>query len=364
VKPVLRTILFLIATLLAPQHLAAQFEAVTALFDDVGAITVYGQGAYLNNSGLRGGDRCLVNEFLCGVGTEVLIDIGPVGGPDVELGLSASYLSGFQAKTPNLELTGAIRSFPTVSAYLTGSQFYVGGGIGIAELLNAQAYDSLGAERGVKGTTFEFGVTGGTFGDVLGIGMFAEVSYRWRRFSSLDYTLVAADVDRVPTNWPRELNFSGPSLAVGLQFRVKGDPPSNTAPALNGRWRLVQIHGDSLPFAVFQAPNPLNASQTNRTQWLDGSIVFTEEGKRYDLVINTRVETLEGANVVGIGSVVRLQSTGVYTGAESIVTLQPSTEVGLTKAPGALTPQPRVLTRVGNDLIMELEGHLLTFAKS
>lgn len=363
-NPALRICLLLTSILFAPQHLAAQFEAVTALFKDVSSITVYGQAAHLNNSTLRGGDRCILSEFLCGVGTEVLIDIGPEGGADIELGLSASYLSGFQAKTPNLELTGAVRSFPTVSAYLTGGQFYAGGGIGIAELLNAQAYDSVGAERGVKGTTFEFGVTAGTYGNVMGMGMFLEGSYRWRRFSSLDYTLVDADAGRVPRDWPRELNFSGPSIAAGLQFRLKQPAPPKQAPPLAGRWALVRVHGDSLPFAVSQAPDPQNTAQTKRTQWLDGSIVFTDAGKRYELVINTRVETLVGADVVAIGPIVRMQSSGTYDEGTNTVSLQPSSEVNFTQQPGSPTLRPRSLTRIGDDLVLDVDGHLLTFSKS
>lgn len=345
---------------LAPQSLDAQFDAVTALFKEVHSITLYGQGAYLNNAAVRGGDRCLVDEFLCGIGSEVLIDVGPEGGAHVELGLGASYLSGVEAKASNLELNGAIRSFPTISAYVTDlrikrvpGEYYVGGGIGLAEFMNAQAYDSTGIERDVKGSTFELGATAGTYGALgNGMGAFFEISWRWRRFSSLDYTLVDADSGRVPTNWPRELHFGGPSFAMGLQFRLKQDPPKPTVQA----WTLASVNAQALPAVVDATPS---GEYVKQTQVVFGSLTLRSTDKTYVLqVVSRPVHVNADGTVRLLETPVVREESGTYSMTGPQLTLDPVRPVD--RAPTVYT-----ITELGDELVIRdsQNGYVLTFRK-
>jgi hypothetical protein len=246
--------------MLAPRPVAAQFDAITALFKDVHSITLYGQGAYINDPNVKGESNCaFLSGTLCGVGTEVLIDIaGHTDGMHVELGLGASYLRGIRENIPGLDFNAGLRSFPTISAYFTeisiGNQevveAYAGANIGLIELQNAQTYDTLRVERGVSGSTFEFGLTGGLYTELFGVGVFGEVSHRWRRFASLDYTLTDGDTGRIPADWPRELDLSGVTLSLGLQFQLKPDEVKSV-PML---WTLARVDAQPLPVVVQAVP--------------------------------------------------------------------------------------------------------------
>jgi hypothetical protein len=245
---------------LAPQPAAAQFDAVTALFKEVHSITLYGQGTYIKDPLLKGESECgFLSGTLCGVGTEVLIDVGDSEGMHVELGLGASYLRGLTDKSGDYDFNAGIRSFPTISAYLVeipfwptaGLEAYTGASIGLIELQNGQMYDTAGVERGVGGSTFEFGGTIGLYKQAFpGIGVFTEASQRWRRFSSLNYEASAGNDDKVPTTWPRELDLSGFTLAAGLQFRLKAEE-AQSVPML---WTLARVDAQPLPAVVQAVP--------------------------------------------------------------------------------------------------------------
>lgn len=293
--------------MLAPRPLAAQFDAITALFKEVHSITLYGQGAYVEDPNVDGESECaFLSGTLCGIGTEVLIDVGGSGaGSHVELGLGASFLRGLTSKRGDMEFNAGIRSFPTISAYITdvfpqlgALEVYTGASIGLIDLQNAQTYDTNGVERGVAGSTFEFGVPVGFYvdlgGPLRGAGVFAEGSYRWRRFASLDYTLVDADSGRTPSNWPRELDLSGATLALGLQFRLKQDP--KPVPML---WTLATADAQAPPATVA-------AMAGGQRQVLFGMLTLTPDtakAKRdtagtYHLEVHSRSVTLGAEGVV------------------------------------------------------------------
>jgi hypothetical protein len=240
--------------MLAPQPLAAQFDAITALFKEVHSITLYSQGTRTSDP-IVGGE-CAVSGILCGVGTEVLIDVAGSEGRHVELGLGAAYLTGLTSESNGLEFNAGVRSFPTISAYLVGLPLwdqkvvegYAGASIGVIELQNAQTYDEAGVERGVTGSTFEFGLIGGLYHGRGPFGVFAETSYRVRRFASLDYTLTEGDSGKVPGAFPRELDLSGFTVAIGVQFRLKEDEDTSLPMLLT----LTRVDAQPLP-AVVQA---------------------------------------------------------------------------------------------------------------
>jgi hypothetical protein len=325
--------------------LAAQFDAVTALFKEVHSITLYGQGTYIGDPHLKGESNCgfVLSGSLCGVGTEVLIDVGgSEDGTHVELGLGASFLRGLASKdTTLLEFNAGIRSFPTVSAYLIDIgprrikpvEVYIGATIGLLELQSAQTYDDSNVERGVTASTFESGLTGGVYGEIRrlpGAALFAEVSYCWRRFASLDYTLSDGDSGRVPSGWPRELDLSGPTLSLGLQFRLKADE-DKSLPML---WTLARVDAQPLP-AVVEAVSRNDI--VTRTELLFGMLRLTPDTVKekpdtvgaYTLELQSRQVTTNAA-----GEIVRVQApgstppvlqleTGRYTLSAGRLTLDP-----------------------------------------
>jgi hypothetical protein len=230
-----------------------------------------------------------------------------------------------------MEFNAGIRSFPTISAYITDVlpqlgmlEVYTGASIGLIDLQNAQSYDTSGVERGVAGSTFEFGVPLGFYIDLgrpfRGAGVFAEGSYRWRRFASLDYTLVDADSGRTPSNWPRELDLSGATLALGLQFRLKEDP--KPVPKL---WTLAAADAQTLPATVA-------VSAEGQQQVLFGMLTLTPDTARakrdtagtYHMEVHSRSVTLGAEGVVqGIGHRKTTGETGRYLMTAARLTLTP-----------------------------------------
>jgi len=50
------------------------------------------------------------------------------------------------------------------------------------------------------------------------MNLFAEGAYMWRHFNSVDW-----DSETGLQNLPRSIDFSGPSLRLGLQFQFRQD---------------------------------------------------------------------------------------------------------------------------------------------
>ena len=202
---------------------------------------------------------------LCGAGATVLFDLSsPDNGTHLELGFGASYMGSLRTDDSTFDFRGAVRSFPTVGGYLAvpsvaGIRPYFGINFGIAELWNAQAYDVKGQEFGVKGQTFEYGLVGGIYRSNVfsSVGVFIEGGYRWRRFSSLDYTFPKGlETLPLPTDWrgrstslPGSLPLvcnSPEAEAKPLQIPGKLAADKANDQPLTGILSMQLVHRDSL----------------------------------------------------------------------------------------------------------------------
>jgi hypothetical protein len=234
---------------LAATPAAAQFEAVEGLFENVEQVTVFVQRGWVAGSENATGDG------LFGAGTEVLINVASPGLVDIEFGLGASFLRGYGAAEPSLDLHTALRAVPTVSVYLSPRaalgpfSFYGGLSLGLVELWNAQAYDEDGNAWDLEAATFEYGASAGVYGvPVDGFGLFLEGGYRDRRFGSLRWTDPVGE--GLPEAWPRSLDLSGYFVQAGVQLRVEEPEEEKeeiVAPAPAGVWALERIDGVALP---------------------------------------------------------------------------------------------------------------------
>jgi hypothetical protein len=243
-----------LAACLAPAAAPAQdLGLVEGLFEEVSAVTVFYQRGWVPSSDeIRGG------EDLHGGGTEVLINLKSAGRASYELGLGASYLRGYEAVEPTLELHTALRALPTISLYASWNRLlgpltvYGGASFGLIELWNAQAYDDAGTQWDVEAHAFEQGLSLGTYlEDSPLAGLFAEGGYRFRNFHSVKWT---ADGEELSEDWPRSLDFSGPFLSLGWQLQLDEDKDDAqddiTPPAPAGVWMLARVDGAPIPAAV------------------------------------------------------------------------------------------------------------------
>jgi hypothetical protein len=167
--------------------------------------------------------NCAGNIGLCGLGSEVLINLPSPTFATLELALGTSFLRGFEAKEPTLDLRGAARSLPTVSLYASLNQSgavspYIGVNFGVLQLWNVRAYDPEGAQYSVAGETYEYGGGMGLYLERWVRGLYAEASYRRRSFASLDWSFPGG-VSTLPAGWPRALNLSGVQFSWAGRFR-------------------------------------------------------------------------------------------------------------------------------------------------
>jgi hypothetical protein len=217
--------------LVAPVHLGAQdFGILQDLFRQVNSFTIAVQAG-----DLMGGSEFAANcgPFgLCGMGTEVFINLHSTENVLLELALGTSYQQGFSSKQETLDFRGAVRSVPTLAVYTTylrpwrqeRVQPFVGASFGLAELWNAQAYDLAGTRYGLGGSTYTQGLLAGLILDISSTaGIFAEAAFRRQHFFSVEWDTPSDAGDRVPAGWPRELNLSSWILSLGWQFYLRSD---------------------------------------------------------------------------------------------------------------------------------------------
>lgn len=294
----------------------------TGLFKNIHSVDLYVQGGDLGSTGeIRGGGSEWCSLDICGAGIEMLIALNsPTKHTHVALALGASYQRGFQSARSDLDLHGSIRSFPIVSAYvsrtslwsITAVRPYVGLSFGIADLWNAQAYDTLRQRYAVRGQTFEFGATVGMeFHSPILRGLFIEAGYRWRRFGSIDWDFPASADEVLPEGWPREMNLSGAEVAIGLNFYLS---PEDVPPALDGMWHLASLDDQKLPATFSQrmlGPTDVPGSGSERDDVVDGSLRIDSTAARYSLVLYHRTTRLDsGARQVSVGHLVARQDSG------------------------------------------------------
>lgn len=324
--------MFMLASLVLPMRLNAQLEFLTGLFKEVQSVTFYAQSALVENQTVEGSAKCLgLKDVGCGAGTEIMINLAAPKNVDLKLGLGASFIRGIHEANPEVDLQIAVRSLPSFSIYLThvndGLQPYIGASFGIADLWNAQAYDTIGREYSMQSSTFELGGTAGVYKYVnkLGFGLFAQYSYRWRHFSSVNYTL-STGRDTVPTSFPRQIDFSGHYLALGTQFEVKRTPP--TPAFFPGVWVLSRVDAQQLPALVAAQPS---GSLSGRAEILSGTLMLGEarnDTGSYAIDIRVRYSTVNPAGQVqSIDSIAVRTEAGRYTVKKDVLRLMPSTEV-------------------------------------
>lgn len=238
---------------LAARPAAAQdLGMVEALFDEVSAVTVFYQSGWVPSS-----DEISSDGAVHGAGSEVLVSLASSGRMTYELGLGASYLRGYLATEPTLDLRATLRALPTVALYATRDSLfgrvsaYAGGTFGLVELWNAQAYGPSGQPWDVEARTFELG---GSVGLYLNSGflrgLFAEAGYRFREFHSVKWTSSADE--ELPAAWPRSLDFSGPVASLGWQLQLGGakeeaEEEPAPAPPLSGTWVAETLDARALP---------------------------------------------------------------------------------------------------------------------
>jgi len=151
----------------------------------------------------------------------------------VELGLGYSQFSGFTSTDERFELRGTVREVPSVAVYasLEGPGIvghlnpYVGIRSGLIKLSDVQLFtpvsgDSTTAYRG-SAEVFQVGGAVGVSAGSEVASVFLEAQLNLRRFTSVDWT--GGTGGTIPGFLPRGLDFTGPSLSVGVQIHVR-DP--------------------------------------------------------------------------------------------------------------------------------------------
>lgn len=151
----------------------------------------------------------------------------------IELALGYSQFSGFQSADDRYDLRGTVREQPSLAIYasLSGPGLlqrfspYVGVRSGLVRLNDVTLFTPADADE--EETTAYTGhaevfQVGGALGLALDVGpasWFVEGQLNLRRFPSVDWTAGAGGT--LPGFLPRALDFSGPSLSVGLQIHIR-----------------------------------------------------------------------------------------------------------------------------------------------
>jgi hypothetical protein len=203
-----------------PQSLHAQ-EFINSLFRRTTDVAVYAQIATISHaSAIEARESALQ-----GLGAEMLIRISDTASAwDVEAGLGFSYLTGFRAKDPRVDMRGSVRAVPELSIYITHEKRavkpYIGLHSGFMNLWNVQTYDEEGTPFRTTGETMQAGVTAG----IAFHGFWAELSYRRREFQSLAY----GGPTPPPAWFPRSMDLSGMNVRLGYQVNIV--PTKNGSP--------------------------------------------------------------------------------------------------------------------------------------
>ncbi|HEX6368401.1 MAG TPA: hypothetical protein VF006_05680 [Longimicrobium sp.] len=318
---------------------------VEGLFDEVSAVTIFYQTGLVPSSDeveVEGG-------MLHGGGTEVLINLRSGNDVSYELGLGASYLRGYRAVEPSLDLRASLRALPTVSLYTTWEREpvsrYLGLGFGLIELWNAQAYGPSGEPWDVAANAFEVVLSGGLYLEQsFAEGLFVEGGWRFRNFHSVRWTATDDD-DELPAEWPRSLDFSGPFLSLGWQLQLDRDDDREAAitpPAPAGTWLLERVDGTALPAL-------LDAAAPARREVVHGVLRLRPDTVPANAERGLGTWSLE-MNVRQPGGMALVTEAGSYTTTDKVLQLA---------GPGGET---RRLERLAGRLYLQREGHVLVFA--
>lgn len=152
----------------------------------------------------------------------------------LELGLGYGQFSGFQSADTLFEISGTVREIPSVAIYGTFEgpffkyvQPYVGVRSGLIQLKGVQLRTpAVGDSTSVYSGTGDVFQIGGVLGLTAGgdrLSAFLEGTLNLRRFSSVQWNAGAGA--RQPEFFPTSLDFSGPSLSLGIQIHVRDVKP-------------------------------------------------------------------------------------------------------------------------------------------
>jgi hypothetical protein len=266
-RPPLRLTTAVLATLLAPGAVAAQFGPIEALAGRVSDLSFY-YGA----GGIAGGSEALESNpwGVTAFGVELLFEVAripsaearrrmaeappvehrvldrveirhvdgrqdtirhyrvvrvdPVLAPDdilwtLEVGIGYGQSEGFRLRDPELELNAMIRNLPAVSLYMTYEPWrtYVGFRTGLMRTEALQVQDADGVVHRGRGEAFQVGALLGHVVPVRPTFLFAEAGYVLRAFPSVEW----ATSGPLPPGLPRRLDASGWLVSGGIQFPVR-----------------------------------------------------------------------------------------------------------------------------------------------
>jgi len=149
----------------------------------------------------------------------------------IELGLGYSQFSGFTSSDARFDLRGTIREQPSIAFYasLEGPGIfqhvnpYVGVRSGLITLSDVQVFTPPSGEEttSYRGSAEVFQV-GGALGVSAGsdvASLFLEAQLNLRRFPSVDWT--GGSGGTIPGYLPRGLDFTGPSVSLGVQLHLR-----------------------------------------------------------------------------------------------------------------------------------------------
>lgn len=369
-RPAIPSLLLAWALSLPTSSAAQELGFLTGALKNIHSISLsLDQGWLLHHKNVEfDNDRCNFVAQICGMSAEILLDVPSPKGTHVEVGLGASYFSGFrEADGSPVEIRGAVRSFPTISAYITsegrkrdgGIDPYVGVSFGISDLWNLQAYDSARKEYALKGQTFEYGAEAGVYYPISSaIGAFIEARYRRRRFPSVDWS-----GDAVPEGAPRSFNFDAVVLALGAQVRVNDDRKS--PPEFVGTWTLTRIDGKELPVLLRQEirRSGTTVEGSTRVEAVSGELAVQQprqnRGVRdtttYTITLWERTATLNtGAQQVAVTQptqTVLSRGTAIIDRASNTMTLTPT------------GGDPTSTYRLDSEISVRIGSHVLQFRR-
>jgi hypothetical protein len=156
----------------------------------------------------------------------------PLGRYLLELGVGWGQITEFASRDSTFDLHGSVRELPSVSLYVTDMnsdlQPYMGIRSGIIRLQNAQMVsratpDTTALVKGYFGSAeaFQLGFVIGFVKSLApNLHLTTELAHHRRYFPSVAWATAPADL---PRSFPRSLDFSGQSLSVGLQVKLR-DP--------------------------------------------------------------------------------------------------------------------------------------------
>ncbi len=143
---------------------------------------------------------------------------------EIEFALGYGQLTGFGSASPGYTLTGTVEELPSIVTYVAFRPDatispYIGLRTGITRLHEFRAY--VGDEQQLHTATGSTYLAGASAGVAVGgdaVMLFVEGSLVYRRFPSVQWSVVA---NQVPAVLPRTLPFTTAGLSVGVQVALR-----------------------------------------------------------------------------------------------------------------------------------------------